>query len=535
MFSYTKCIGRVLIMGCNNVNFEIPNKQVTGVYKNAFDLPKVPVYEDRYQFETNVQLLSLGEGLYCLNHSLRQEQIFGGEILKETYDKVLAGSIQGLESQELFQTMLQKGFIAPKGVAPDREHRRLMEIEDQKKEIAPSFTLLRILLTDICNLACSYCKVVQNVENPLTIPTEASRLEEVIEFFFENSEPERHKIIHITGGEPTLFWERITQIIDMKERYERPNESVWVVMGTNATRINEERAAYLAEKDVKCIVSMDGTEEIHDTLRQTRGGNGSWKDVDKGIRLLKAAGVEVSISMVLGTHTINEAHSIIDWYLDEYQPTGLGVNFMKPPTPEKKDYEYLIDPNLYADTMYDIHKAFRDRGLFLELAYRKLQPFVEQRYRFHDCGAAGGNNLNVDAKGNIGPCKSFLVMNTLAIKELDADAYKNDVVANWRKRSPIYYHYCNGCPARAMCGNGCAYDAQIHSGNDMNIDIRSCEYTKRFNQLFLEDLANIVNAYNSVHKDWWCVPTTEDRQAVLGKVSARPKTLSYSIGHQTMD
>lgn len=509
--------------------------QKTRVYSNHSDLPKPRIISGQYQLETEVQLIEMKPGFYCLNHALRLEQLYGGSILSEAYNHLRSGDFHKIDNR-LLQTLDSKGFIVPPGKAPDREHKRLMAIEDEKEVSDPSFTLLRILLTDICNLSCSYCKVIPNINNPMKTPTAMNRLAEVIQFFFTYSDREKPKIIHITGGEPTLFFDSVRSIIEMKEKYERQNENVWFVIGTNATRIDEEKAKYLAEKDVKCIVSMDGPKDIHDLLRTNWSGRGSWDDVDRGIRLLKDAGAEVSISMVIGRHTINDAHSIIDWFLEEYQPTGLGVNFMKPPTPGQKGYQYLIDPDLYADTMYAIHKSFRDRGLFLELVYRKLQPFVDQRYRYHDCGAAGGSNLNVDAKGNIGPCKSFLVMDKLALRDISAKAYQDTIVSKWRKRSPIYYEECNSCPARGMCGNGCAYDASIHTGDEMAIDVRSCEYTKRFNHLFLEDLfEQVLPNENGIGPTWWYSPTQEERQKLLGDVRARPKTLAYSIGHQTSE
>jgi radical SAM protein with 4Fe4S-binding SPASM domain len=235
--------------------------------------------------------------------------------------------------------------------------------------------------------------------------------------------------------------------------------------------------------------------------------------------------------MVLGAHNIEQSSDIISFFMDEYQPTGLGVNYMKPPTPDQADYAFLIDEKSYAEQIYAIHRQFRDRGLFLELVYRHLEPFVKQEYRFHDCGAAGGNNLNVDAKGNIGPCKSFLLMGKLALGELDATEYKRTVIEKWRKRSPIFYKACEGCSARGMCGNGCAYDAFVHTRNEMAIDARSCRYTRYFNQLFLEDLYQRVRPAGG--GDWWCVPSQEDRLALLGQVRAIPNSLSYSIGHHT--
>jgi uncharacterized protein len=505
----------------------------SGAYRNAEDLPTAGAYTDRPQFETNIQLLDLGGGAWCLNHALRQQQIYGGRILRDAYKDLLGG--QSPSDPELTQSLHSYGFVAPPGQPAEAFHRSLMATEDAKAEVHPSFTLLRILLTDVCNLSCSYCKVIPNVLAPQAQPTSDDRLAEVIEFFFTHSEPGRPKIIHVTGGEPTLFFEQVRHIVDLKHRLERPGENCWIVLGTNATLIRDHHAAFLAQNDVKCIVSMDGPEEIHDKLRRNHGDRGSWRMVDAGVRRLMKAGAEVSLSMVMGQHNLDRAEEIIGWFLDEYQPTGLGVNFMKPPTPGQADYDQLIGPDAYADRMYGVHKAFRDRGLFLELIYRKLAPFVEQRYRFHDCGAAGGTNLNVDAKGNVGPCKSFLVMDRLAMRTLDIDAYRSAVVSEWRKRSPIYYTHCDGCAARGMCGNGCAYDAMIHSGDEMAIDVRSCEYTQRFNRLFIEDLFEQVRPAGHIAADWWHIPDRSERQRLMGAVSARPRTLSYSIGHQTLD
>ena len=505
----------------------------SGIYRDAEDLPAARAFTDRPQLETNIQLLDLGDGAWCVNHALRQQQIYGGRILRDAYEGLLSGRLP--KDAELTHSLLSYGFVAPPGRPPEEFHRSLMATEDAKVEVQPSFTLLRILLTDVCNLSCSYCKVIPNVLAPQAEPTSDDRLAEVIEFFFAHSEPGRPKIIHVTGGEPTLFFEQVRHIVDLKHRLERPGENCWIVLGTNATLIRATHAAFLAQNDVKCIVSMDGPEEIHDKLRRNHGGRGSWRMVDAGVRRLKEAGAEVSLSMVLGQHNLDHAEEVIGWFLDEYQPTGLGVNFMKPPTPDQPDYDQLIGADAYADRMYSVHKAFRDRGLFLELVYRKLAPFVEQRYRFHDCGAAGGTNLNVDAKGNVGPCKSFLVMDRLAMRTLDIDEYRSAVVSEWRKRSPIYYRHCDGCSARAMCGNGCAYDAMIHSGDEMAIDVRSCQYTRRFNRLFIEDLFQQIRPSGHIAARWWHIPDRSERQRLMGAVSARPRTLSYSIGHQTLD
>ena len=138
-------------------------------------------------------------------------------------------------------------------------------------------------------------------------------------------------------------------------------------------------------------------------------------------------------------------------------------------------------------------------------------------------------------EGNVGPCKSFLVMGRLSLKKLNADNYRSSVVSKWRKRSPIYFEGCNGCPARGMCGNGCAYDAFVYTGDDMAIDSRHCEYTRWFHLQFIVDLFNQIRPAGKIEPYWWHIPSEKEREMLLGKVRAKPNSLSYSIGHQTSE
>ncbi|MGW4371900.1 radical SAM protein [Nocardia takedensis] len=485
------------------------------------------------ELENDVQLIDLGDGYFCLNHALRQRQLYGDARLKIGVEQI--GHSDRLPVSNLRELLLTQGFLAAPGADKNAKRAELAAAEERRVHDAVDFSLLRILLTDFCNLKCDYCKVVQNVTAPQKAPTGLVRLTEVIEFFFANSTAERPKIIHCTGGEPTLHWPELEHILAEKKRLSRPGENCWIVIGTNATLITPDRARVLARNDAKCIVSMDGPRDVHDLLRPNHANRGSWRQVDRGIRILQEHGVEVSISTVFGKHNLSAADEIIEWFMNTYQPTGLGVNFMKPPTPEQHDYPYLVDGEDYAQILYRIHQRWRDQGLFLELVHRKLDPFVRGAYRFHDCGAAGGANINLDAKGKIGPCKSFLVMDKLAIDDLDSAEYSDTVLSKWRRRSPIYYEYCDGCAARGMCGNGCAYDAYVNHSDEMAIDQRSCQYTKRFNQLMVRDLFELSGGAQRADREGWFAITAVERKRVMGTVAARPNTLSYSIGHHCHD
>lgn len=476
-------------------------------------------------FEDGVSLIQLSDATYCLNNAYRQSQVFGDLKLKEYYENICNNMPV---NSNVYDTLLQYNFLTDQ--KPEAYKQKLLR-DSTNYSIDPKFNLLRILLTDVCNLNCDYCKVIKLIDTPSAKPIKTKRLEEAIRFFFENSNEAEPKIIHITGGEPTLFFDSIKQIIQFKKNYSRPNENCWIVMGTNAISITPEKAKFLADNNVKCIVSMDGPEEIHNVLRKNHAGHGTWATVNKNIKLLQSYGVEISISAVMGKHTIYEADKNISFIINEYNPTGLGINFMKPPTTKSGNYEYLIDEQLYAETMYMLHKKYRSQGVFFELIFRHLEPFVKQTFRFHDCGAAASKNLNIDAKGNIGPCKSFLLLNRMSMQNINIHEYSNIVSANWEKRSPIYFAPCQNCPSIGICGNGCAYDAFINNKDMLAVDTRGCKYVKYFYKLFLEDLYNISK---QTHKDQNIfVPTQSDRQKMLGNVKEIQNSLSYSIGHQT--
>ena len=477
------------------------------------------------KFEDGTTLVQLYDNVYCLNNAYRQSQIFGDRTLKDVFENL---SKNNYVNSDTYDMLSHNNFLTNQ--RPDAYKQKLLQ-DSVKYSVQPKFNLLRILLTDVCNLNCDYCKVIKLIDAPAAKPTQPERLEKAIKFFFENSTAAEPKIIHITGGEPTLFFDSIRQIIRFKNTYARLNENCWIVVGTNAVAITPEKAKFLADNNIKCIVSMDGPEQVHNILRKNHAGQGTWAIVDKNIKMLQSYGIEVSISAVMGKHTIYQADENISFLINEYNPTGLGINFMKPPTTNSSDYKYLIDEKLYAETMYRLHQKYRTRGVFFELIFRHLEPFVKQNFRFHDCGAAASKNLNIDAKGNIGPCKSFLLLNKMAMKNINSQEYVDIVSANWEKRSPIHFEHCQNCQSIGICGNGCAYDAFVNNQDMLAIDTRGCKYVKHFYDLFLKDLYDISCKTHDGQNIF--MPSQADRQQMLGKVKEIQNSLSYSIGHQT--
>jgi len=480
--------------------------------------------ENRPHFDDNIQLLEVKDRVYCLTDSVAHTQAYGGKGLRDIYNDISTASAEDITA------LKNAGFISIGSEETNLVLKAKIEKRINKKDL--DFSLLRILMTDRCNLSCDYCKVEQNIKKVTQISASKDKITEAISFFFSNSDVKKPKVIHCTGGEPLVDWSTLIYIFEEAKRLARKGENYWIVVGTNATLVTDEIARQISEHKVKCIVSMDGPKEIHDILRKDYSGNGSWDRANRGMELLEKHGVEVSISMVVGRHNIKDIDRIVEWMYEKYKPTGLGVNFLKPPTKERQDYEYLISGVEYARTLYSLHKKWRSRGLFIELVYRKMEPFVKRQYRVHDCGAAAGSNLNLDSRNNFGPCKSFLIMEEMALQKLSPDDYKNTILNPWLRRSPIYMEECTDCPAKGICGNGCAYESFISTGSYYTVDKRSCEYTQEFYRLFIEDLYELSGGSSRLKngKGFYII-SNDERKQILGNVWELEDSLSYSIGH----
>lgn len=460
----------------------------------------------KYKLSPSVQSININENITALSHSLSLQQIF---VKKKGF----------LRDQRIIKVLQKEKFLINENNSEDIIRKQIICNANNHE-----LTLLRILLTDLCNLKCKYCKVCHNIDYPSAQPTPIKKIQSTIDALFEKSIKE--KVIHITGGEPILFFKQITKIIEyIEDNYSHSKYKYIIVIGTNGTLLDKEMANYFKKHNIKIIVSLDGKKAAN-IMRINKNGMNSFDETVKGIRLLKKKGIEVGISMVIGSFNIKKLDEQIAYIFKQFKPASLGVNFIKN-TKAKEKSVFLIEGDVYARTIYNIHKKYREDNLFMELLARKLFPFVDRKYRLYDCGASHGTTINIDATGNVGICKSFLLLKT----KFSEDSIYN-IIEDFKTRSPIYQRRCKKCPAQGICGNGCAYEAEFNRGKV--IDKRACRYVTEFFDLFVHDVfeLNELKATEFINKKGYYVPSYSDRKMILGNVRKDKLSLRQCIGHE---
>jgi len=152
----------------------------------------------------------------------------------------------------------------------------------------------------LCNLDCDYCFYLDKTEY-FPGKNRFDMSDDVLEAHIRNyieSQPRgcREVTFGWQGGEPTLrgidFFRRAVQ---MQAKYRRSGMQIVNTFQTNGVLIDDQWAQFLKQNAFLVGISIDGDEELHDFYRKTRSGEGSYKQVIKGLRCLQRNGVEYNV------------------------------------------------------------------------------------------------------------------------------------------------------------------------------------------------------------------------------------------------
>ena len=168
-----------------------------------------------------------------------------------------------------------------------------------------------------CNLRCKYCYYLE--KSSLT-PHPRPMSDEVLESFVRQYiEAQTTLEVNFTwhGGEPLLrpisFYEKA---LGYQQRYARGRQ-IFNCIQTNATLIDDKWAEFFSRNNFLVGVSIDGPEEIHNSMRMGADGRGSYQDVLRGLRALARHGVEWNAMAVVNSLNVKDPIGFYRFFRDE--------------------------------------------------------------------------------------------------------------------------------------------------------------------------------------------------------------------------
>ncbi len=327
-----------------------------------------------------------------------------------------------------------------------------------------------------CNFTCSYCYQEEYH------PTYSSLNNEIIDaFFLYINKNFRDKKFYITifGGEPLLSGEKQRSLIEYIIKKANAN-NIDIAVVTNGYTLSS-YVDILRKANIREIqVTLDGTQEIHDSRRYLKGNTGTFERIVAGIDACLQANIPINLRMVIDKENINNlvdfAQFAIDkkWTSSALFKTQIGRNYELHhcnSSPEK-----LFDRASLYKHLYNLIKQYPHIALFYKPSFSIAKYIAENEELptplFDSCPACK-TEWAFDFTGTIYSCTA-----TVGKKGEELGTFYPNLSLNkskieeWQNRDTTTIEECKSCEMALACGGGCASVAKNKHGAILSPDCR---------------------------------------------------------------
>ncbi len=382
------------------------------------------------------------------------------------------------------------GALASQGILVQSEQDDLGQLYELREKLLreSSLELLYLLVTEGCDMKCSYCfedapfVILPFQEQHMSLETAKKGVDLFAKLNKRYGDPNKNKTIHFYGGEPMMNRRVIESVApyirELKQSGSLP-KSCRMAIVTNGLLLDEAAARFFAENEITVGLSLDGPEDLNNLYRlPKKKGVNAFERTMRALSILQDCGARVGLSVTLTPPAIDHFEELLDFFLHRVgKVDGISLNLLH-------FNRNVVPPSDYYDRAARCQLAafehFREAGIYEERVMRKTKAFVEQRPMLGDCGALG-NQLIVAPDGRIGVCQDFIKPRTYFhgnVSEDNADPIAEGLFDGWKRRSPFFMEQCFDCPAISICGGGCPASAELKTGSRWNIDERACPHSK---------------------------------------------------------
>lgn len=240
-----------------------------------------------------------------------------------------------------------------------------------KRSFLAGFTRLHLFVVTLrCDHSCPYCQVSRVTQDRSRFDMTPAIAARALDWVFRS--PARELTIEFQGGEPTLNWPLVEEIVTSAERRAaRDGRALTFVVASNLSTVDDQMLAFAREHRLLFSTSLDGPKSLHNANRP-RPGRDSHERLEANLARVRAALGQDRVSALMTTTPASLDHP--EGIIDEYLRLGFDTVFLRPISP----YGFATRSRL--DVAYDTAAflAFYRRGLryIIELN-RAGRPVVE--------------------------------------------------------------------------------------------------------------------------------------------------------------
>lgn len=407
---------------------------------------------------------------------LSQEEITS-ELLEKYADDP---SIDFQEIQTIFQEV-QELINQEKLFSSDKEWD---DLTDWSKEISQAeVKALCLHVAHTCNMNCDYCFASQGKYKGDRALMTAEVAKRAMDFLIESSGDRRNLEVDFFGGEPLMNWDIVKEVVAYARGKEKEyNKNFRFTLTTNGLLLDDEIMEFSNREMDNVVLSLDGRKDIHDRLRRTTHGEGSYeKIVPLFQKFVKRRGEKEYY--IRGTFTRDNC----DFTKDLYHMADLGF--------DKLSMEPVVcsPDEPYAFKEEDLPILLEQyEELAIEMLARKKEgrPFTFYHYmldltrgpciykRLTGCGS-GREYLAVTPWGDLYPCHQFVGDEKFKMGDLWNGITAPQVAREFEATSLQNQEDCKTCWAKLYCSGGCAANSYHATGELQGIYEYGCKLFKK--------------------------------------------------------
>ncbi len=334
----------------------------------------------------------------------------------------------------------------------------------------PAVNAIALAVSQHCNLGCGYCYAEGGSfgGDAKHMPWDVARA--AVDRLLNSVGPGGTARIAFLGGEPLLNRGVLRQTTEYATAQAAARgQGLQFAITTNATVLTEEDAQFLAAHGFAVTISMDGERELHDTLRPTLGGTGSYDRIVARLPpLLALQGCEPLAGFqpmqVTARVTVTPRHWNLRGTLEHLMALGFHSVGVSPSLSARDSALQLNEADMQGllAQMIDCAQAFEQhtlRGAHYPFANMlgAMRELHRGTHRPLPCGAGAGY-LGVAADGELSACHRFVADDRAAMGNVQGGV-DDATRATWlAQRHVDRQQPCSSCWARYLCGGGCHHE-----------------------------------------------------------------------------
>ena len=334
-----------------------------------------------------------------------------------------------------------------------------------------------------CNLNCDYCFASQGKYHGERALMSFEVGRQALDFLVANSGSRKNLEVDFFGGEPLMNFDVVKQLIAYARSIEKKhNKNFRFTLTTNGLLIDDDVIEFANRECHNVVLSLDGRREIHDNLRKTINGRGSYDIiVPKFKEFVEKRGNRGYY--IRGTFT----HLNTDFTKDIFHMADLGFTelSMEPVVCDPSDPYALTAEDLpvlceqyeiLASEMIKRKKEGRGFTFYHYMIDLTGGPCVYKR--ISGCGS-GTEYMAVTPWGDLYPCHQFVGDEKYLLGNI-YDGVTNEACRDEFKLCNAYARPdCKDCWAKLYCSGGCAANAYHATGSITGTYEYGCELFKK--------------------------------------------------------